>query len=132
MIRLYYNLSNSSCKKAMQWFKDHDLPVIEKRVSKITRRDLLRSLELSETGFPTLLKSSHRCELEVKWKLETALSLSFNEAVNFILENTEILKVPLILDENKLVLGYNTETIRVFVPRVYRNVEIPRTNIDVF
>lgn len=131
MIRLYYNLSNSSCKKAIQWFKDHDLPVVEKRVSKMTRRDLLKSLELSETGFSTLLKSSHRCELEVKRKLEKALSLSFNEAVNFTLENTEVLKVPLILDENKLVLGYNSETIRVFVPRIYRDIEMPGGNIGI-
>ncbi|WP_019336201.1 ArsC/Spx/MgsR family protein, partial [Lactococcus garvieae] len=49
---------------------------------------------------------------------------TFNTSVNYILENTNILRSPLIVDQNKLLIGYKAEDIRVFLPSKYREVEI--------
>jgi regulatory protein spx len=35
-------------------------------------------------------------------------------------ENPELLKTPLILEGNKLLVGYNKEQIRIFLPKIYR------------
>nr|WP_285006205.1 ArsC/Spx/MgsR family protein [Lactococcus formosensis] len=49
---------------------------------------------------------------------------TFNTSVNYILENTNILRSPLIVDQNKLLIGYKAEDIRNFLPPKYREVEI--------
>ncbi|MFK4965387.1 ArsC/Spx/MgsR family protein [Lactococcus garvieae] len=41
-----------------------------------------------------------------------------------MLENTNILRSPLIVDQNKLLFGYKAEDIRIFSPPKYREVEI--------
>lgn len=129
MIVLYYSLSNSSCKKAMQWFKEHHIEFCEKKIREISREDLLHALYLSENGFPDLLKRTSQCESEVKNLIKQCQSLSFNEAINFVLEHPQILKLPFMIDEKRLVLGYNVETIRSFIPRVYRNVELAQEKV---
>ncbi|MFK4898927.1 ArsC/Spx/MgsR family protein [Lactococcus petauri] len=124
MIILYYKTSNGSCRKAMEWFRKHDIEVFEKNIAYIAKKDLLEILALSRTGFSDILKKRTRCEKHVKAKIEKISSLSFNEAVTFTLMNPDMLKVPLILGENKYVVGYNSETIRTFIPKSYRNLEL--------
>ena len=123
MVVLYYGFSSKSCRKARLWFKEHRIPVDERRIRFITREDLLSALRLSERGFRDLLKRSEQCDERLSALIEHTMNLSFPAAVDFTLENPDVLKVPLILDENKLVIGYNTETIRVFIPQRYRNME---------
>lgn len=117
-------MSNSSCRKAIQWFEVHDIAVRGQKIRYLTKEDLLLALELSNNGFSDLLKEPTRCNTKIKRMVDVALSLSFGEAVNYILANTEVLKVPLILDGKKLIIGYNLETIRVFIPKAYRMIEI--------
>lgn len=123
MIIIYYSLSNSSCRKAIQWFKERKIEVIQKRVSQISKTDLLKALSLSENGFSDILKRISQCDSEVEQSIQEISTLSFNEAITYTLKHPEILKIPLMLDENKLVLGYNTDTIRVFIPKSHRRLE---------
>lgn len=123
MVVLYHGFNSKSCRKARHWFREHHINVDEKRIRCISREDLLSALRLSERGFRDLLKRSEHCDERLSALIEHTMNLTFLEAVDFTLENPDVLKVPLILDENKLVIGYNTETIRVFIPQSYRNIE---------
>lgn len=123
MVILYYGFSSKSCHKARLWFREHGIHVDERRVRYITREDLLSALRLSERGFRDLLKRSEHCDERLSTLIEHTMDLTFPAAVDFTLENPDVLNVPLILDENKLVIGYNPESIRVFIPQRYRNIE---------
>lgn len=47
-------------------------------------------------------------------------SLSFSEALNYLLLYPELLRTPIIFSENKLLVGFNSDEIRKFIPSVYR------------
>lgn len=122
-IVLYYTSGNGSCKKALQWFNEHEIEISPKKIHYISKTDLTHALSLSETGFYELLKQADRCEPSVEKAIHNILEMSFNDSITFILEHPEVLKVPLIIDEKKLIIGYNSETIRTFIPRNYRGLE---------
>ena len=49
-------------------------------------------------------------------------SLKVSELEKLIMENPSILRRPIIVEDNKLQVGYNEEEIRVFIPRELRKV----------
>ncbi|MFQ6324185.1 ArsC/Spx/MgsR family protein [Lactococcus garvieae] len=122
MLRLYYDLRNSSSRKAIEWFKSMNIEISIKRIQSITRGELLHALYLSDDGFTAILKGKAGNDIE-RMKNEVQ-QMNFSEAVDFILVHTELLKVPIILDENKLMIGFNSEEIRKFTSRAYRRLEV--------
>ncbi|UKI48962.1 MAG: hypothetical protein L6U99_09045 [Clostridium sp.] len=46
--------------------------------------------------------------------------MSFNEACDFLINNPSALKRPILVDDNKLQVGYNNEEIRTFIPKEQR------------
>ncbi|WP_081165175.1 ArsC/Spx/MgsR family protein [Lactococcus garvieae] len=124
MIVLYYTLSNISCRKAINWFHEKEIPIAEKNISDISKSDLIHTLRLSENGFLDLLRRPAQCKDFMKSMIEDVLEMSFNDSVKFILSHPEILRLPLIIDKNKYIVGYNTEKIRIFISRAYRNTRL--------
>ena len=47
-------------------------------------------------------------------------SMSINELIQFIKENPSILKRPIIVDDRRIQVGYNSEEIRTFIPAAKR------------
>lgn len=43
--------------------------------------------------------------------------MDFNDTVDFLLNHTELLKTPILIDKNKLMIGFNAEEIRKFIPK---------------
>ncbi|GAB7391727.1 ArsC/Spx/MgsR family protein [Lactococcus garvieae] len=123
MIILYYTLRNSSCVKTLEWFQYQEIEILKKRVELISRKDLLHALSLTEKGFTELLKNNKTSTPHLRKLINSINSMSFNDAVEFILEYPEVLKLPLIFSEKKLVIGYNSENIRIFVPHKNRIVK---------
>ena len=121
MIILYYGGSNFSCIQASKWFKEHHIPVCEKKIEEILKEDLLQALVLSEAGFPSLLKQRNKTGQTIRTLLDHLEGLNFQEGINFVLEHPEVLKTPLVLDAQKLMVGYNSEDLRVFLPPGYRS-----------
>lgn len=120
MVVLYYNVSNCSCRKAKRWFRANGIEIEEKRIDYISKKDLIYALSLSEKGFSDLLKRTTQCDAHMKEMIENIICMSFNDGVDLLLENPHLIKVPLMLDKHKLVIGYNSEEIRVFVPSQHR------------
>lgn len=124
VIRLYYDLSNSSSRKAIEWFKSMNIEISIKRIQNITREELLHALYLSEQGFTDILKGKGKAGSDIEKMKNMVRQMNFSEAVDFILVHMELLKVPIILDDNKLMIGFNSEEIRKFTTRVYRRFEV--------
>ena len=49
-------------------------------------------------------------------------SLKVSELEKLIIENPSILRRPIIVEDNKLQVGYNEEEIRVFIPKEIRKI----------
>ncbi|MFK4944587.1 ArsC/Spx/MgsR family protein [Lactococcus garvieae] len=50
--------------------------------------------------------------------------MNFIDGINFISNHTQLLRTPIIFENNKLTIGYNAENMRIFLSRDYRNIEM--------
>lgn len=124
MIIIYAQGTNTSNTQALSWFKMRGIDVHEEKMYKLSRESLLHILSLTEQGFSEILKHRAGEGTLLKNKLDAISSLSFNESVDFIVKNPEVLRSPIIFQENKLLVGYNSEEIRKFMPQKYRKVAV--------
>ncbi len=123
MIKLYYSNRCQSSTKACLWFKAHGLEVEKKKLDYLSRQDLMRLLALTDQGMAEILKHKGKVQTaEISNFLHS--DLSFEEALYFLSTHSDWLRSPIILSENKYMVGYNHEEIRKFLPRDYRRMEV--------
>lgn len=126
MIKIYYQTSCSSSKKLFAWVKQYNIEADLKRVRAIHKKDLIHLLSQTDEGIREVVKHKNHTNEEISQKLEHLNSLTFDEAIDFLLENTELLRTPIILSKNNYMIGYHYENIREFIPpgwrkRIYYN-----------
>ena len=124
MISFYYDFRNSSSRKAIEWFKSMSIEISTNRIQDIQRAELLHTLYLSERGFTDILKGEGKAGSDVERMKNEVQQMNFSDVLDFILVHTDLLKVPIILDENKLMIGFNSEEIRKFTSRAYCRFEV--------
>lgn len=121
MITIYTTSSCSSCRKAIQWMKDHNIPFKEKNIftQRLTVEDLRRILKNTENGFEDIISTRSKFFTEQDIDLE---SMHTKELEQLIIENPSILRRPIIVDEDRIQVGYNDDDIRVFIPAELRDL----------
>lgn len=119
MVKIYTTNSCASCRKAIKWFKENNIPYKEVNFfnTPITREDIITMLENTEDGFENIISTRSKVFVESKLDID---NMKFNELVDFIIKNPSVLKRPIIVDDNKMQVGYNDEEIRIFIPREIR------------
>lgn len=120
MIRMYSRKTCNSSQKAINWLKEYKQEVNILDIRKITRKDLLLLLYETDKGFNSIIKNSPTTSKRNKKKIQQLEELTFNEGMDFLLKNSELLKTPLILEGNKVLVGYHVDEIRKFLPKTYR------------
>lgn len=118
MIKIYKNRNNKQYKQIVNWLDDFCLSYRIVTHTGLLYEDLKQILHLSDKGFEEILVSRDRAPKIYKMLPENFFEMSVDEMINFILDNQKLLKSPLVFDNNHLLVGYNSEKIRVFVPRV--------------
>lgn len=68
----------------------------------------------SENGTSDIISTRSKVILDNKIDLD---SLKVSELISFILANPSVLRRPIIVDDRRLVVGYNEDDITVFLPR---------------
>lgn len=121
MIRIYTAPSCASCRKVKAWLKEHNIPYVEKNIfSTLLRKNELRELlERSENGTDDIISKRSKIIKENKVDID---DMKINELIVFIQENPSILKRPIIIDERRFQVGFNSEEIRAFIPRDLRRI----------
>ncbi len=121
MLVIYTSPGCASCRKAKQWLKDHEMPFVEKNIFStiLNEKEIRFLLERSENGTDDIISKRSKVIRESNIDLD---SMSINELVRFIQSNPSILKRPIMLDERRLLVGYDDEEIGVFVPGQIRNI----------
>ena len=124
MITLYYGTSDISSKRAKRWFEETGIEVQMKKINEMSKEDLSQILFLSEKGFSDILKNANRTGVHSDQLLSECRELSFNEALDFVLRNLEVLRLPLAFDARRLMIGFNEDEIRQFIPQSYRRMKL--------
>lgn len=119
MIKIYTAPSCSSCRKVKKWFNDHKIKYVERNIlsTSLNEKEIYEILEKSENGTEDIISTKSKVFKEEKCDLN---KFSTSQIVKFILKNPTILKRPIIVDDSKIQIGYNSEEIRVFIPEEIR------------
>ena len=122
MLIIYTSPGCASCRKAKQWLKDHDMEYIEKNLFStiLNEKEIRFLLERSENGTDDII--SKRSKVIKASNLDID-NMSMSELVRFIQLNPSILKRPIMMDERRLLVGYDDEEIGVFVPAQLRSIQ---------
>lgn len=121
MIKLYISPSCSSCRKVRDWFTAQHIPFKEKNIlsGELTENDIMEILQKSLDGTDEIISTRSNVIKENKVSLS---DMSLSELVQFIKKNPSCLKRPIIVDDNKIQVGYNSEEIRTFIPEDQRKL----------
>lgn len=121
MIRIYTTPSCASCRKAKKWLEEHHIDYEEKNIFAypVTREDIRLMLRNAENGFEDIISTRSKYLQENNIDID---SLKFSELEQLIIDNPSILKRPIIIEDNKMQVGFNEEEIRVFVPKELRKL----------
>ncbi len=121
MIQMYTTPSCSSCRKAKKWFEEHRIEYREKNIFniKLTRDDIMAMLKNTENGFEDIISTRSKVFQDQNLDLE---EMSMKELVQFIIDNPSVLRRPIIIEGNKMQVGYNEDEIRTFIPKRLREI----------
>lgn len=122
MVTLYYDLSSNSTKEALIWLKEHEIEYEMKRISMISVKDLMKVLSLTENGFSAILKHPNLMSSEERVEFSIIEIMTFEQGVKFISKHTHLLTNPIIFEDNKLAIGYNTDNMKIFLSREERGL----------
>ncbi len=122
MVKIYTSPSCSSCRKVKKWFDDQKIPYIEKNifVATLNEKELMDILTKSENGTEDIISTRSKIVKESGVDID---SMTVKELIQFIKENPSVLKRPIMVDDTKIQVGYNSEEIRVFIPHARRIAE---------
>jgi regulatory protein spx len=121
MIQIYTTPSCSSCRKAKKWFEEHRIEYREKNIFNIqlTKDDIFLMLKNTENGFDDIISTRSKVFQEQNLDIE---DMSMMELTNFIIDNPSVLRRPIIIQEEKMQVGYNEDEIRTFIPKRLREI----------
>ncbi|BDG68600.1 MULTISPECIES: transcriptional regulator Spx [Enterococcus] len=129
MISLYTTPSCTSCRKARAWLTENELPFKERNIfsDPLNSDELMEILSLTKNGTEDIISTRSKVYQKLDIDLE---ELKLEELLSLIEKYPNLLKRPIILDENKLQVGYNEEDIRKFVPRSLRKIIFKRRQTE--
>ncbi len=83
---------------------------------KLNEIDIYNILRDTENGFEDIISKRSSFFKENPIDMD---ELNTNDLIKIIIENPKILRRPIIVDTNKLQVGYNDDDIRIFLPNEY-------------
>ena len=119
MLKIYTTPSCSSCRKAKDWLKEHNIPYQEINIFAfpIKKDDIRLMLENTENGFEDIISKRSKYIMENNIDID---SMKVSELEELIMKEPSILRRPIIVDDKKLQVGYNEEDIGLFIPSEVR------------
>lgn len=89
-------------------------------MGQISREDIITVLASTDKGISDLVKHPSHGSEEDNSKIRLMESMSLNEAIDYLKVNPNLLRSPIIIEKEKVLIGYNPEQIRIFLPQAYR------------
>jgi regulatory protein spx len=123
LVYLYFHTNDPSKRKAVRWFNDHDIPLIQRNIEKqpLSPDEVLHLLSISLNGTDDLISLRSRDTKALKMNRP---SVTINEFTSAVQKSPRILKNPIIFDSVKLVTGFDQEKMGIFIPKSERRLEL--------
>ncbi|MFD1126034.1 Spx/MgsR family RNA polymerase-binding regulatory protein [Lentilactobacillus raoultii] len=125
MLNLLVAPSSTSSRKARQWLSEHDLAFNERDIFRhpLHANEIKQLLCLSENGCEDIVATRSKAYKKMKAELS---EMPLSKFIQVLAEHPEMLKRPIIFNEEKMLVGFNDEEIRNFLPRELRkrNLEL--------
>jgi regulatory protein spx len=122
MLTLYYSPSCTSCRKANAWLEEHKIEFIPRNIfaDPLTADELRGLLQLTDNGTEDLI--SQRSKVFQKLAIDLD-ELTMTQLLQLVQEHPSLLRRPMMSDGKRLLIGFNEEEIRVFLPRALKRLE---------
>ncbi|WP_458414753.1 transcriptional regulator Spx [Schinkia sp. CFF1] len=119
MTATIYGSPSESFRKTKDWFVKHKIPYKERNIFKnpLTVHELQEVLALTAEGTDEIVAKRSNIYKELNLDFD---NLSLLELLSFIEKHPGLLRNPIIIDNKKMVIGYNEDDIRKFLPRKVR------------
>lgn len=114
MVIIYYK-SNESSKKALRWLDMYNVDYQIYPVEEISRKHLVKILSMTDKGIKEILKK--KCTPKNQINIDKLYSMNMENMLLYLTLHSELLSTPLIFSDNNLLIGYNEDQIRKFIPR---------------
>lgn len=121
MLKIYTISSNQETKEAEHWLYAHKVKFVEVDVLKerVSTEEILRIVSLTEHGVEEIIATETRAY--------TRLNLNFNDLkledfMELLEENATLLKVPLMLDEKQLQMGFDEDKMQRFLEKPSKKI----------
>jgi len=122
MIKIYYQSEfDDSTKKILEFFERKNIEVQKIQNQSMTEEELIHILSLSDEGFKSITKRVHDERIK---KILNAEDASTKYMIHFLLSNKQLIKSPIIVDEHRLLIGYNLDEMRQFIPKKQRMIQL--------
>ena len=120
MVHIYTKTGCNSSLKALKWLQFFQIPHQHRSLAQMTEEDFYQILSLTEGGIEDILIKSKLKESQATLNIE---ELKIQDVLELMHTHPKCFKSPIIVDPLKLLIGWNGETIRQFLPKAYRKVE---------
>lgn len=123
MIKMYYNPSSYSSRRAKEWLIKHSLNFEEVNWLQrgMSEEEFTAILSLTENGTEDIISKRSAAYASFSKQLPF---LSVREVYFLLNTHRNLLRLPIIIKDARLQVGYNSDEIRVFLPRNVRNTQL--------
>lgn len=127
-VKIYTLSSSTSSRRAVEFLTENNIEFEEQRMimSPMTKDQMMEVLEKTYGGLDDILSKRSKDYSMLRKKGINFDNISLTRISELIEEYPRLLKAPIILDNNKVNVGYNDEEIRSFIPKDVRKKEMDR------
>lgn len=121
MLKIYTISSNQETKEAERWLYAHKVKFIEDDLLKelVSTEEILRIVSLTEHGVEEIVETETRAYTRLNLNFK---DLKLEDFMELLEENATLLKVPLMLDEKQLQIGFDEDKMQRFLEKPSKKV----------
>ncbi|EHL95177.1 Spx/MgsR family RNA polymerase-binding regulatory protein [Lentilactobacillus parafarraginis] len=123
MLNLYVAPSSASSRKARKWLMDHGIDFKERNITRIPLNadEIKRILRLTENGSEDIISTRSNAFRKLHVNLD---SLTVSQLIELMVQHPDLIRRPLIFNDEQLQVGFSEEDIRSFLPRSVREASL--------